>query len=107
MEVIATMRKNDITKITDDYINHNFYYDYQWGYLANSVNVPSSIEKLQMNIFELLGGYNKNNDEYQIKVLKLTEDLFFKSLLNKKILFSSKPLGIILTSVNITIPKII
>mgnify|MGYP003348459217 FL=1 len=40
-----------------------------------------------MNIFELLGGYNKNNDEYQIKVLKLTEDLFFKSLLNKKILF--------------------
>ena len=61
MEVIATMRKNDITKITSDYRNHNLYYNYEWGYLPRYVNVPPSIERLQTELFQLLGGYNKNN----------------------------------------------
>ena len=106
MEVIATMRKNDITKITSDYRNHNLYYNYEWGYLPRYVNVPPSIERLQTELFQLLGGYNKNNHIYQIETLKLTEDLFFKTLLKKGLLFSSEPKGKIISSVNLTLPTI-
>ncbi len=106
MEIIATMRKNDKSKITADYINHNFYYNYQWGYLNNSVNVSKKIQKLQIDLFELLGGYNNNNDIYQIENLKLTEDLFFKKLLDKDLLFSKEPKGTILTSVKIKLNTI-
>jgi hypothetical protein len=106
MEIIATMRKNDISKITDEYRNHNFYYNYEWGYLPKFVNVPASIIKLQMQLFELLGGYNNNNHIYQIEQLKLSEDLFFKTLLNEGILFSSKPKGKIISSVKLTLPII-
>ncbi len=106
MEVIATMRKNNKLKITDEYQSHNFYYKYEWGYLPKYVNVPTSIEKLQIELFELLGGYNNNNHIYQIEELKLTEDLFFKTLMTKGLLFSSKPTGKIISSVKLTLPVI-
>lgn len=106
MEVIATMRKNNKKMITSEYQNHNFYYNYEWGYLPNFVNVPTSIEKLQIQLFELLGGYNNNNHIYQIEELKLTEDLFFKKLLNEGLLFSSTPKGKIISSVKLILPII-
>jgi len=104
MLVLSTMRKDNKKMFTDDYKNHDYYKNFgYWGYLNELVNVSKNIKKLQIKLFELLGGYNNNNDIYQIKTLKLTEDLFFKKLLDKNLLFSKEPKGIILSSVTINL----
>jgi len=104
MDILLVMRKNDITKMTPRYKNHKYYKKYQWGYLNKNVNVSNDIQKLQIKLYEKLGESNKNNHIYQIKRLKLTEDLFLKYFLKKGLLFMDKPDGKIISSVKIRIP---
>lgn len=99
------MRKHDYSKQTLQFENHDFYYEHQWGYLSRSVEVPSSIEKLQNKLWNLLGGYNKYNNIYIIKKKKLPEPLFLKEILNKGLFFSKTPIGEVLSSVKLTFPK--
>ena len=69
------------------------------------MEVPSSIEKLQNKLWNLLGGYNKYNNIYIIKKKKLPEPLFLKEILNKGLFFSKTPIGQVLSSVKLTFPK--
>jgi serine/threonine protein kinase len=104
MLINLCMRKNDFQKETLDFENHDFYHNYQWGYLSRSVSVPKSIEDLQDKIWNLLGGYNKYNHIYIIKTKKMPEPLFLKELLTKGLLFSTTPIGKVISSVKLTFP---
>lgn len=99
------MRKNDYFKQTSKYKNHDYYYEHEWGYLSTNVVVPSTIQKLQNKLWNLLGGYNKYNDIYIIKKKKLSEPLFLKEILNKGLFFSKTPIGEVLSSVKLTFPN--
>lgn len=103
MLINICMRKNNYTK-KYELINHDFYHSYEWGYLNSYVNVPSTIETLQNKLWDLLGGVNNNNDIYIIKTKKMSEPLFLKTILNKGLFFSKKPIGNVISSVNITFP---
>lgn len=92
------IRKDDYKKTTREYKTHYFYYKWDWGYLEPYVTVPSSIEKLQSKLWELTGGYNKNKN-------KLPEYDFLRYLLDQGLLFSSDPIGKIISSVTINLPE--
>ena len=101
MMVNLVTRKNDYKKRTVDYNKHEYYGNKEWGYLNSSTIVPPSIEKFQEKLWYLLGGTNHNNDIFIIRKRKMKEAQFLKFLLEKKLLFSKKPIGTIISSVNI------
>jgi hypothetical protein len=99
------LRKNDI-KIMEskEYNEHPIYNHRQWGYLPVIINIPEQIKKLQDILFTQMGRFHNFPDVYLSKN-KLTEDLWFKYLLDNNYLFSKKPIGKIISSVKINIPK--
>jgi hypothetical protein len=104
MRINTALRKND-PKImtTKEYLEHPEYIERDWGFLPDEIEVPEYIQKLQKILFNQTGGFHKANDMFVIMKLKLTEDLWFKYLLDNEYLFSKKPIGEIISSVDINI----
>lgn len=94
-------RKNDYRKINYHYTTHEWYNNKPWGYLNPNAQVPPSIERFQDELWEQLGGYHRNNDIYMMENKKMSENKFLKYFLDKGLLFSKKPIGKVLSSVNI------
>lgn len=92
-------RKNDFNKKTPEFDKHDFYKTKEWGYLSSNAKVPLSIQRFQNELWKLLGGFNKDNDIFIIKKLKMSESIFIKYFLNNRLLFSKEPIGTILSSV--------
>jgi len=92
-------RKNDYNKKTPEFDKHDFYKTKEWGYLSSNAKVPLSIQRFQNELWKLLGGFNKDNDIFIIKKLKMSESIFLKYFLNNRLLFSKEPIGTILSSV--------
>lgn len=101
MMVNLVTRKNNSEKKTDTYKSHEWYGKYEWGYLHQNVIVPPKIKKFQELLWKLFGGYRSKNDVFMLQMRKMPEDLFFKFFLDNGLLFSKKPIGKIISSVNI------
>ena len=105
MLVNTILRKNDINIMkSKEYKEHPTYRKRSWGYLPAIINIPENIQKLQDVLFTQTGRFHKFPDSY-LFIKKLTEDLWLKYLLDNNYLFSNKPIGEIISSVKINIPK--
>lgn len=56
----------------------------KWGYLSDKINIPDPIESIVDKLYRLSGGYNRN---YISKLCNISEDIFFKKIVEDKILY--------------------
>ena len=101
IRVNTVTRKNNLARDTEGY--RKLYEIPSWGILDDAINIPKQIQELQYKISDNYL-YENNIKELPLMALfnkKLSEDLWLKSLLDNNLLFSKKPFGEIISSVNI------
>ena len=85
---------------------HNIYNSLASGYLPNNVLFTNEVKLLQDKLWKhIVDDLSSHTEVSIIKKRKLTEDLWFKYLLDNNILYSKVPIGKILSSTKIKIPE--
>ena len=107
MRIDLTIRKRNLNiEQQPNFKKHNIYGKYNSGYLPNNVLFTDEVKNLQENIWKHIVDDLSSYTNVNI-ILKrgLTEDLWFKYLLDNNILYSKVPIGKILSSTKIKIPE--
>ena len=107
INLIITKRDYNLEQ-NEAYKKHNYYKNFISGYLPEYVKTTEDVLLLQNKIFKHIVGKNfeTHTDLDIIANRKMTEDLWFKYLLDNDILYSKVPIGNILSSTKLNFEKL-